>query len=411
MYEDIEQRVTDFLSDAKARMKDGDYHASLMHCRLAMEAILHQIEYDKNKKYRKNYVSNKKWIDSFKDYLDKKGKGVYNLMLGVNTGCNRWLHYDPNRKKAIELNHVNNVIKNLLSIMEILYSTDIDIEPIDHPLLKEYERQLSEIKQTKSNLTDSARDFLKSLPEGEGKEGFKKYFELNPTAEISKMNPEAKLASENFFDIIEEIHDVKFEFEYVKFDEWEKMKERGELDDEGPNIPYPLPLVFFRSGKSHLFVDEFLSLCREGNPKASWWDVSRKSSPEELAAKMQWIEWLDMRLVPEGNGEEVVQLYPALDRTPVENIDFDRIRKSGTNSILREAFQFRGVNMMRPQQLMISLANIGCDIEWSLGTRESPVEEQVKGIPNNCMKWLEYTVIKNLEGDEVLLSLKGKNHF
>ena len=67
--------------------------------------------------------------------------------------------------------------------------------------------------------------------------------------------------------------------------------------------------------------------------------------------------------------------------------------------------------MMRPQQLMTSLANIGCDIEWSLGTRESPVEEQVKGIPNNCMKWLEYTVTKNLDGDEVLLSLKGENHF
>ena len=134
--------------------------------------------------------------------------------------------------------------------------------------MKEYERQLSEIKQTKSNLTDSARDFLKSLPEGEGKEGCSRNNELNPTAEISKMNPEAKLASENFFDIIEEIHDVKFEFECVKFDEWEKMKERGELDDEGPNIPYPLPLVFFRSGKSHLFVDEFLSLCREGNPKS-----------------------------------------------------------------------------------------------------------------------------------------------
>ena len=64
--------------------------------------------------------------------------------------------------------------------------------------------------------------------------------------------------------------------------------------------------------------------------------------------------------------------------------------------------------MMRPQQLMISLANIGCDIEWSLGARESSVEEQVKGIPNNCMKWLDYTVTKNLDGDEVLLSLKGQ---
>ena len=69
------------------------------------------------------------------------------------------------------------------------------------------------------------------------------------------------------------------------------------------------------------------------------------------------------------------------------------------------------VNMMRPQQLMISLANIGCDIEWVLGSRESSVEEQVKGVPNNCMKWLDYTVTKNLDGDEVLLSLKKKNHF
>ena len=410
MNEDIEQRVTDFLSDAKARMKDKDYAASLTHCRLALEAILHQIHYDKNKKYRTNYISNKKWIDSFKYYLDKEGKDVYSRLLGVNNGCNEWLHYVPNREKVTEVHHVNNVINSLLKIMEILYSKDIDIEPIDHPLLKEFDRQLSEIKQSKSNLTDSARDFLKSLPEGEGKEGWKKYFESNPTADIRPANPELQLASKNFYDIIEEIHDVKFELGYVALDELEQMKERGEVDDDGPNMPLPLPFVFFRSGKSYLFVDEFLSLCKEGNPNASFWDVTRESSPEEFASKVRWVEWLNMRLVPEGNGGEVVQLYPALDRTPVENIDFDEIRKSGVNSILREAFRFRGVNMMRPQQLIISLANIGCDIEWSLGTRESSVEEQVKGIPNNCMKWLDYTVTKNLDGDEVLLSLKEKNH-
>ena len=408
MNEDIEQRVTDLLSDAKARMKDEDYVASMQHCRLAMEAILHQIHYDKYKKKRRNFISNKIWIDSFKDYLDKEGKDVYSLLLGVNNGCNRWLHFDPNPKIVIQVHHVNNVINNLLKIMEILYSKDIDYEPINHPLLKELDRQLSEIKQSKSNLTDSARDFLKSLPEGEEKEGWKKYFESNPTADIRPANPELQLASKNFYDIIEEIHDVKFEFGLVSVDELEQMKERGDVDDDGPNIPSPLPFVFFRSGKSHLFVDEFLSLCKEGNPNASFWDVTRESSPEELASKMHWVEWLDMRLVPEGNGREVVQLYPALDRTPVENIDFDKIRKSGVNSILREAFRFRGVNMMRPQQLIISLANIGCDIEWSLGTRESSVEEQVKGIPNNCMKWLDYTVTKNLDGDEVLLSLKGQ---
>jgi len=409
--EDIEQRVTDLLSCAKARMKDEDYVASMTHCRLALEAILHQIHYDKNKKYRTNWLSNKKWIDSFRDYLDKEGKDVYNLLLGVNTGCNRWLHYTPNEKKAIKVHHVNNVINTLLEIMKILYSKDIDYEPIDHPLLKEFDRQLSKINQSKSNLTDSARDFLKSLPEGEYKEGWKKYFESNPKGEIGSYGSEWWIASNNFYGIIQEIHDVKFEFWTVTSDEWEQMKERGELNDDGPNIPAPLPLVFFRSGKSYLFVDEFLSMCKEGNPNASWWDVSRKSSPEELASKMHlFIEWLDMRLVPEGNGGEVVQLYPALDRTPVENIDFDKIRKSGTNSILREAFRFRGVNMMRPQQLMISLANIGCDIEWILGSRESSVKEQVKGIPNNCMKWLDYTVTKNLNGDEVLLSLKEKNH-
>ena len=410
MNEDIEQRVTDFLSDAKARMKDEDYVASLTHCRLALEAILYQIHYEKNKKYRTNYISNKKWIDSFKDYLDKEGKDVYNLLLGVNNGCNRWLHFDPNPKIVIQVHHVNKVIKNLLKIMEILYSKDIDYEPINHPLLKELDRQLSEIEQSKSNLTDSARDFLKSLPEGEGKEGWKKYFESNPTEDIRPANPELQLASKNFYDIIEEIHDVKFQFGYVALDKLEQMKERGEVDDDGPNMPLPLPFVFFRSGKSYLFVDEFLSLCKEGNPNASFWDVTRESSPEEFASKVRWVEWLNMRLVPEGNGGEVVQLYPALDRTPVENIDFDEIRKSGVNSILREAFRFRGVNMMRPQQLMISLANIGCDIEWSLGTRESSVEEQVKGIPNNCMKWLDYTVTKNLDSDEVLLSLKEKNH-
>jgi hypothetical protein len=411
--EDIEQQVTDLLSYAIARIKDKDYVASIVHCRCALEAILHQIHYDKNKKFKKDYSSNKKWIDSFKDYLDKEGKDVYSLLLGVNNGCNRWLHYDPNREKVTEVHHVNKVINNLLKIMEILYSKDIDYEPINHPLLKDFNRQLSEIKPPKSNLTDSARDFLKSLPEGEGKEGWKKYFESNPTAtaDMRPADPELQLASENFYDIIEEIHDVKFKFGYVALDELDQMKERGEVDDDGPNMPLPLPFVFFRSGKSHLFVDEFLSLCKEGNPKASWWDVSRKSSPEELASKMHlFIEWLDMRLVPEGNGGEVVQLYPALDRTPVENIDFDEIRKSGVNSILREAFRFRGVNMMRPQQLMISLANIGCDIEWVLGSRESSVEEQVKGIPNNCMKWLDYTVTKNLDGDEVLLSLKEKNH-
>ena len=410
MNEDIEQRVTDLLSCAKARMKDEDYVASMTHCRLALEAILHQIHYDKNQKYRTNWLSNKKWIDSFKDYLDKEGIDVYNLLLGVNTGCNRWLHYKPNVKIAIKVHHVNNVINTLLEIMKILYSKDIDYEPINHPLLKEFDRQLSKINQSKSNLTDSARDFLKSLPEGEGKEGWKKYFESNPTEHIRPASPEFRLASNNFYDIIQETHDVKLEFGLVSSDEWEQMKERGEVDDDGQNLPYPLPLVFFRSGKSHLFVDEFLSSCREGNPNASFWDVTRESSPEEFASKVRWVEWLDMRLVPEGNGGEVVQLYPALDRTPVENIDFDKIRKSGTNSILREAFRFRGVNMMRPQQLMISLANIGCDIEWVLGSRESSVEEQVKGIPNNCMKWLDYTVTKNLDGDEVLLSLKEKNH-
>ena len=126
MNEDIEQRVTDLLSDAKARMKDEDYVASMQHCRLAMEAILHQIHYDKNKKKRGKFISNKKWIDSFKDYLDKEGKDVYNLLLGVNNGCNRWLHFDPNPKIVIQVHHVNNVINNLLKIMEILYSKDID---------------------------------------------------------------------------------------------------------------------------------------------------------------------------------------------------------------------------------------------------------------------------------------------
>ena len=146
MNEDIEQRVTDLLSDAKARMKDDDYVASMQHCRLAMEAILHQIHYAKNKTKRGNFISNKKWIDSFKGYLDKEGKDVYSLLLGVNNGCNRWLHYDPDPKQVIQVHHVNNVINSLLKIMHILYSKEIDIEPIDHPLLKELDRQLNEIK-------------------------------------------------------------------------------------------------------------------------------------------------------------------------------------------------------------------------------------------------------------------------
>jgi len=296
--------------------------------------------------------------------------------------------------------------------MKKLYSLDIDYEPIYSPLLKEFEKQLSEISREDSNLTDSAKDFLESLPEGPRKEGWKKYFEANPKAEISEQNGGIILsqATYNWYNTVEEIHDVEFQTYLVPEEEWQQMRERGELDDNGPNLPLPLPLVFFYSGKSHLFVDEFMSICKEQvNPNASWWDVTREASPEELASKMHlFIGWLDMRLVPEGEGGEVVQLYPGLDRTPPEDIDFDKIRKQGTYSILREAFRFRGVDKMRPQQLMTSLANLGCDIEWILGSRKSSAEDQLKGIPDNCIKWLDSIVIKHPDGDEVLLSLKDE---
>ena len=61
---------------------------------------------------------------------------------------------------------------------------------------------------------------------------------------------------------------------------------------------------------------------------------------------------------------------------------------------------------MRPLQLTSSLAVLGCDIEWGIASRKSPAEDQLGGIPENCMKWLDFTVVKHLEGDEVLLSLK-----
>ena len=409
--EDLEQQVTDLLILAKERMKDGDYVASMVHCRKAMEVILHQIHFEVHEKKRKEYITNSKWINSFRDYLVEEKKPVLSLLYKVNNGTNRWLHSDPNVTEVAEEHHVNKVINNLRKIMKKLYSLDIDYEPIYSPLLKEFEKQLSEISREDSNLTDSARDFLESLPEGERKEGWKKYFELNPTAEIKSQyeRMHSARAIEYFYAIIEEIHDVEFQFGLIPVEELEQMKERGEVDDNGSGRPFPLPFVFFKSGKSHLFVDEFLSICKEGNPNASFWDVTRESSPEELASKMHlFIDWLDMRLVPEGEGGEVVQLYPGLDRTPPEDIDFDKIRKQGTYSILREAFRFRGVDKMRPQQLMTSLANLGCDIEWILGSRKSSAEDQLKGIPDNCIKWLDSIVIKHPDGDEVLLSLKDE---
>ena len=118
-----------------------------------------------------------------------------------------------------------------------------------------------------------------------------------------------------------------------------------------------------------------------------------------------WMGWLNMRLVPEGEEGEAVQLFPNLDYLPPEEFDFDELRRRGTYSILKEAFSIRGLDEMRPLQLTSSLAVLGCDIEWGIGSRNSPAENQLGGIPKNCMKWLDFTVVKHPDGDEVLLSL------
>jgi len=111
--EDLEQQVTDLPILAKERMKDGDYVASMVHCRKAMEVILHQIHFEVHEKKRKEYITNSKWINSFRDYLVEEKKPVLSLLYKVNNGTNRWLHSDPNVTEVAEEHHVNKVINNL----------------------------------------------------------------------------------------------------------------------------------------------------------------------------------------------------------------------------------------------------------------------------------------------------------
>ena len=415
--DDLEQRVTDLLLKAIELIQGDHFAASMLHCRMAMEEILHQIHFEVHGERRTEYASNSKWMYSFKEYLgNEKGKWTeWKLFHAVNIDCNKWLHATPGDENSADEHDVNLVISHLCSIMRGLYSIELEIEPIESPLLKAFDEQLSNLSRTPSNLTESARDFLDSLPEGPKKEGWKSYFESNPKAEMLPPDESRFVTSVllNWLGMVAELYPGEGEFTigYLYPDEIEEMKRSGEWREEDPHevCPMNLKIAFMLSGRPHLFADEFLSICNnEVNPQATWWDIERSSSPEEISSEIsEWfMSWLNMRLVPEGEGDEVVQLFPRLNRLTPEDFDFEELRRLGTFAILKEAFSNRGLDEMRPLQLTSSLAVLGCDIEWGIASRKSPAEDQLEGIPENCMKWLDFKVIKHPDGDEVLLSLK-----
>ena len=166
---------------------------------------------------------------------------------------------------------------------------------------------------------------------------------------------------------------------------------------------------------TYLFPDLLHYICKEFvNPNAKWgWDLYRDSTPEEIVSEITdkgtnpwWMGWLDMRLVPDGEDEVIVQLFPRYEYFPPEDYDFEELRRVGVSGILKQAFSIRGADKLRPMQLSNALAILECDVEWLIGTKDSSPEERLEGIPENCMKWLDWEVVEFEDGEEILLSLK-----
>jgi hypothetical protein len=359
--EELEMEVTDFLTYAIDRSVP-ESRVSMLYCRQALEAI---VEYLWFRSYGED--SDKKMILSQK--IKKLNPQKRNLFWNVNKETNAFIHYDPEYRNNPE--KVTQVIGYIEDIMKKVIGRGIEVGSNNSLLLQNFNSQLDELKSEAPSI-ESKKD--------------------------PGMRDEHNLfmydAIDNWRKIISEIYDFEF----------------SEMDN-GPAVLGGVPAAFFLAGKTHLFVDQLLCLCKEEiNPQAQWWDVERSSSLEELASEMVgWIDWLNMRLVPDGEEGEVVQLYPRLDYLPPDEINFKEIRRQGVYSILKEAFWLRGVDEMRPGQLMSSLNHLGCDLEWSVGSRNKSLEVQIQGIPENCIKWLDCKVVKNSDGDEILLSLKGKN--
>ena len=364
--EELVQEVTDLLTNAIDR-KAEDTRASMLYCRQALEAIMEYLW------IKKNGESPGKKLNLAKKIQHIKPPKQF-LFWGVNSKTNPHIHWSRGYRN--DQAEVEEVIGHITDIMKKVIGREIELEPIDSPLLQEFESQLDELKSETTDLEAEEAQFMLAV-------------------------------MHNWHSFIGEIYGVEFSYDLIPIEEFKQMEEKGEVDT-GPAVPGNIPRAFFHAGKTHLFVDELLYVCKEEiNPQAQWWDVGRGSSLEELASEMRgWIGWLNMRLVPEGEDDEVVQLYPRLDCLPPEEIDFVELRRLGTYSILKEAFWLRGVEEMRPLQLVSSLAHLGCDIEWGIGSRNAPVENQLQGIPENCMKWLDFTVVKHHDGDEVLLSMK-----
>ena len=364
--EELVQEVTDLLTEAIDR-KAEETRASMLYCRQALEAIVEYL-----------------WVEKYDEspgkelFLAPKIKQLNPRRIGLfwNVNDKTKPHIHWSRGYRNDQTEVMRVIGWITDIMKKSIGREIELEPIDSPLLQEFESQLDELKSETTDLEAEEAQFMLAV-------------------------------MHNWHSFIGEIYGVEFSYDSIPIDEFKQMEEKGEVDT-GSAVPGNIPRAFFHAGKTHLFVDELLYVCKEEiNPQARWWGVERGSSLEELASEMRgWIGWLNMRLVPEGEEGEVVQLYPRLDYLPPEEIDFEELRRLGTYSILKEAFWLRGVEEMRPLQLVSSLAHLGCDIEWGIGSRNAPVENQLQGIPEKCMKWLDFTVVKHLDGDEVLLSMK-----
>ena len=374
--EELEMEVTDLLTKA-IDQSDVDSRASMLYCRQALEAIVEYLWFE-----RYDRCSDK--VQSVSPKIKKLNPPKIYLFWDVKNKTNLFIHFK--REYRNDPTKVTQVIGHIKDIMKKVIGREIELESNNSLLLQNFNSQLDNLKTETIDI--------------ELKEDF---FEFGPDRFMLSV-------MYNWNEVISEIYDVEFSYELIPNDKFKQMEKKGETNT-GPVVPGGIPKAFFIAGKKHLFVDEMLCLCKEEiNPQAQWWDVERRSSLEELASEMVgWIDWLNMRLVPDGEEGEVVQLYPRLDYLPPDEINFKEIRRLGVYNILKEAFWLRGVDEMRPGQLISSLNHLGCDLEWSIAPRNKSLEDQIQGIPENCKKWLDCKVVKNSDGDEVLLSLKEKN--
>jgi len=416
MSEHYHGKISELIILAKERMGDGDRNAAMLHCRRALETILHVIQENMTGEKFERPPPNTKWITSFKGYLGKdRGKWKeWKLLFEIANNTNPWLHENPHENENLDDAKAEGVFRNLYRVCRGVFGHDIESEINSRLLIEFDEKSLNRV--CSEELNESAREFIDQFEEGPEKESWAEYLKNNPDADpLSQMRMLAQQLSENrknWLNICSELYDdFDYEIKLVPIKELEEIRKSSPSVESWKEWPTPnLEKAFALSSSSHILPIVLLEICEEYvNPNADWnWDLYVDSTPEEVASQISepFMGWMDMRLIPDGEKDEIVQLYPRTEYCEPDKIDFEEIRRNGTSSILKEAFSIRGEEKLRPIQLTNALAVLGCEVEWALGSRNAVPEEVVAGIPENCIKWMEWSV-EEIEGNAtVFLSMR-----